>query len=479
MTTLDLDKLTTAELQELHDKFATAAEFQRFNQYRFYTPYPKQLEFLSMGSEKTERLLMAGNQLGKTFTGAYEAAMHATGRYPDWWKGRKWNHATKGWVLGETSLLTRDTPQKYLCGEPGVADALGTGMIPLDAFIDKPSLSRGVTDAYDTVQVRHVSGGTSLIKFKSYEQGRAKLQSDTIDWAWCDEEPPPDIYSEIVTRTTATHGSIFTTFTPLKGMTGTVDLFLGENVASHRGLVNMTIYDAPHIKDPESIIARWPAHEQEARALGIPMLGSGRIFTTPEEAFRIAIDFDIPPYWACMWAIDFGIDHPFAAVLVAWDRDNDILYVLAAVRKSDLLPRDHAALMRDIAPNPPVAWPQDGTTRQTDGQTLAMHYKRHGLNMLPSHATWPNGGYDTEAGIMEMQDRLASGRLLVNSQLTDWFEEYRLYHRKDGKIINLRDDLPVGYEGRLHDEALRAQQYVWRAPNPAQARQLDSQGGGL
>ena len=42
---------------------------------------------------------------------------------------------------------------------------------------------------------------------------------------------------------------------------------------------------------------------------------------------------------------------------------------------------------------------------------------------------------------MEMQDRLASGRLLVNSQLTDWFEEYRLYHRKDGKIIKLRDDL--------------------------------------
>lgn len=433
--------MPTETLQQVYDRLSRLDEYRRFNQFLLYEPYPKQRDFLDMGSEKTERLLMAGNQLGKTFTGAYEASVHATGRYPAWWKGRRWDRPVKGWVLGETSLLTRDTPQKYLCGEAGVVDLFGTGMIPLDAFVDKPSLSRGVTDAYDTIQVRHVSGGTSLIKFKSYEQGRAKLQSDTIDWAWCDEEPPPEIYSEIVTRTTATHGSIWTTFTPLKGMSGTVDLFLGENVAAHRGLVNMTIYDAPHIKDPDAIVERWPAHEREARALGIPMLGSGRIFTTPEEAFRIPIDFELPPHWAYMWAIDFGIDHPFAAVLGGWDRDNDVIYVIAAVRRSNLLPRDHAALMREIAPNPPVAWPQDGTARQTDGDTLAAHYKRHQLSMLPSHATWPSGGYDTEAGIMDMQDRLATGRLLVNSMLSDWFEEYRLYHRKDGKIIKLRDDL--------------------------------------
>ena len=42
---------------------------------------------------------------------------------------------------------------------------------------------------------------------------------------------------------------------------------------------------------------------------------------------------------------------------------------------------------------------------------------------------------------MEMQDRMTTGRLKVASHLSDWFEEFRLYHRKDGMIVKERDDL--------------------------------------
>jgi hypothetical protein len=45
-------------------------------------PYPKQREFHAAGNTARERLLIAGNQLGKTLAGGSEAAMHATGRYP-------------------------------------------------------------------------------------------------------------------------------------------------------------------------------------------------------------------------------------------------------------------------------------------------------------------------------------------------------------------------------------------------------------
>jgi hypothetical protein len=50
---------------------------------RYYEPYPKQAEFHAAGATHRERLLMAGNQIGKTMAGGMEAAMHATGRYPD------------------------------------------------------------------------------------------------------------------------------------------------------------------------------------------------------------------------------------------------------------------------------------------------------------------------------------------------------------------------------------------------------------
>ena len=51
------------------------------NKLAYYKPYPKQIEFHA--SPARERLLMAGNQLGKTLAGGYEAAMHAAGIYPD------------------------------------------------------------------------------------------------------------------------------------------------------------------------------------------------------------------------------------------------------------------------------------------------------------------------------------------------------------------------------------------------------------
>src|SRR5215208_1743308 len=53
-----------------------------------YEPYNKQLKFHADGLVHRERLLMAGNKLGKTYCGAAEAAYHATGNYPQWWPGR-------------------------------------------------------------------------------------------------------------------------------------------------------------------------------------------------------------------------------------------------------------------------------------------------------------------------------------------------------------------------------------------------------
>jgi hypothetical protein len=36
---------------------------------------------------------------------------------------------------------------------------------------------------------------------------------------------------------------------------------------------------------------------------------------------------------------------------------------------------------------------------------------------------------------------MKTGRLKVASHLNDWFEEFRMYHRKDGKVVKERDDL--------------------------------------
>ncbi len=433
---------SVAELKEILAGLEALDYRKTYQQFYDFKPYPKQQAFLDLGATKRERLLIAGNQNGKTHTGAYEAACHLTGLYPDDWKGRRWDRPTRGWVTGETSLVVRDVQQKKLCGEPGVDDLFGTGLIPKDLFVDKPSLARGVTDAYDTIQVRHVSGGISVARFKSYEQGRQKFQGEGIDWGWADEEPPEDVYAELLARTIATGGMVYVTFTPLKGRSSVVLRFLDEP-SPDREVITMTIEDALHISAEEraKIIAGFLPHEREARARGVPTMGSGRIFMAPEETIIEAPLEYIPTYWTKIWGIDFGIGHPFAAVLILWDKDNDVIHVHHCIRIADALPIQHAAAMKPVGAAVPVAWPQDGTQRRDDGKPLADHYKRQGLLMQPGHATWPNGGISTEAGILEMDERERSGRLKIAAHLSDYFEERRFYHRKDGQIVKIKDDI--------------------------------------
>jgi Terminase RNaseH-like domain/Terminase large subunit, T4likevirus-type, N-terminal len=260
---------------------------------------------------------------------------------------------------------------------------------------------------------------------------------------WCDEEPPADIYGEALARLIATRGIIYTTFTPLKGMSSIVERLMLSSDGVTAADVNMTIEDAEHIPPEERarIIAAFPAHEREARARGIPILGSGRVFPVPEETIRVE-PFAVPSHWALVAAMDFGWDHPFAAVKLAWDRDADCVYVTNTYRVREQTPVVHAAALKPWGRDLKWAWPHDGLQHDKgSGETLAAQYRAQGLNMMRTHATHSTGGYGLEAGIMDMLDRLKTGRLKVFAHLTEWFEEFRLYHRKDGLIVKERDDL--------------------------------------
>src|SRR5262249_39785399 len=115
------------------------------NRLAYYRPYKKQIEFHNAGDASRERLLMAGNQLGKTLAGGFEVAMHTTGIYPPWWQGRRFDRPTVGWACGVTGEVVRDTIQKILVGRPGQP---GTGAIPKDAIAELVS-ARGIPDLLD------------------------------------------------------------------------------------------------------------------------------------------------------------------------------------------------------------------------------------------------------------------------------------------------------------------------------------------
>lgn len=414
---------------------------KRRNKIAEYKPYSKQKEFHAAGKRYRERCLMAGNQLGKTYSAAAEVAYHLTGLYPEWWEGYKFDRPTN-WLAGsESGELTKKGVQRLLFGRD-IRGGLGEGQLPAASILDT-SPARGVPELIDSAKIRHVSGGISTIALKSYEQGRGKWQADTVDGVWFDEEPPLDIYTEGLTRTNVVMGLIILTETPLLGMSDTVMRFMGETKAPNTSLTVMTIDDAEHYtqEQRDAIIASYPAHEREARIKGIPMLGSGKIFPIPEDAITIA-PFEIPKYWVQIGGMDFGWDHPFAAVRLAWDRDNDIIYIIKTYRVREQTPVIHSAAIKPWGDWLPWAWPHDGLQHDKgSGEELKNQYAAQGLNMLPERATFIDGGNGVEAGLMEMLERMKTTRFKVFSTETDWFEEFRLYHRKDGKIVKERDDL--------------------------------------
>jgi len=209
-----------------------------------------------------------------------------------------------------------------------------------------------------------------------------------------------------------------------------------------RSVTQMTIDDAEHYTDEQraAIIASYPEYEREARIKGIPSMGSGRVFPLAEEIITCE-PFRIPEHWPQIVGMDFGWDHPFAATRLAWDRDNDAIYVTAEYAQRETTPVIHAASIKPWGPWIPCAWPHDGLQHDKgSGDALKAQYAAQGLSMLHEKATFTDGSNGVEAGVMDMLDRMQTGRWKVFSTCGGWLQEFRLYHRVDGLIVKERDD---------------------------------------
>ena len=429
-------------------KIAKELEFrQKTNQMNSYKPYDYQKKF--HGSLASQRLLMAGNRVGKSFSGAMEMAYHCTGLYPKWWTGKRFNRPVRCWVGGVSNETTRDVCQRELTGQPDDPSAKGMGSIPLK-LIGETVRKPGVPNAFNSVVIKHTSGGYSRIGFKAYEMGKEKWMGESLDVIWLDEEPPQSIYSQALTRTADKGGIVYMTFTPEQGMTETVAQFV-NNLKTGQELIQATWDDAPHMTKEirDQILSALPPHERKMREMGIPQLGSGLVFPIAEDDI-VCEHFEIPDYFPRICAIDFGWDHPTACVWVAWDRDSDIVYVYDSYAMRQETVPVHASAIKSRGFWIPVVYPMDG--RQADkgsGKSLAVQYREEGVNLLREHFTNPpqtgmkegSGGNSVEAGVMEMLTRFQTKRLKIFENQGKLMEELRMYHRKEGKIVPMNDDV--------------------------------------
>lgn len=168
--------------------------------------------------KKRNRWVFGGNRSGKTECGAVEAVWLARGIHP--YRPNREN--VFGWVVSLSQQVQRDVAQSkilYYLNPAWIED-----ITMLSGRKDSP-----FSGVIDQIRIRNVFGGTSVLGFKSCDQGREKFQGSSLDFVWFDEEPPKDVYEECLMRVLDKKGDIFGTMTPLKGLT-----FLYEDVYLNR-----------------------------------------------------------------------------------------------------------------------------------------------------------------------------------------------------------------------------------------------------
>ena len=402
--------------------------------------YQKHLAFFRGGVSYRERAAIAANRVGKTEgMGGYELTLHLTGKYPDWWEGRRFDHPVDAWAAGTTGLTTRDIIQAKLLGKPEKESEWGTGLIPGDLILTW-TMHRGIPHAVESILVKHVSGGVSVVNLKSYEQGRKKFEGTSKHIVWFDEEPPLDIYTEGLLRTMDCNGMVMCTFTPLEGLSDVVLMYMpGGQIPKDTGnLQRFVVFadwnDVPHLDEKAKIelYNSLPPHQRDARSKGIPSLGSGAIYPVAEELITVN-DFVLPVHWPRAFALDVGWQCT-AALWAAVDRESQTAYLYSCYKAGHLEPPIHASAIKTRG-----AWiPGVGdaaAVSQMDGEKMITIYRAEGLDLeLPDKSV--------EAGIYDVWTGLSNSSIKVFKSLTQWFDEFRIYRRDEkGQIVKSNDHL--------------------------------------
>jgi len=384
---------------------------------------------------------------GKTTAGAFEVACHATGKYPSWWKGKRFDKPVEIWAAGKDKTTTRDTMQNALLGPLGDP---GTGMIPADDILRTWSM-QGVPNGVEIAQIKHVSGGNTTIGFKSYDRGVESFFGTARDVVWLDEECPEDVYGECLLRTMTTGGIMITTFTPKKGLTPLVlslsrksrfveserFIELEEGIDNPSRVVVMAGWDdVPHLDADakKQILEGTPAMLRDAVAKGIPTFGEGNVY--PLGRTDIECDpFEIPKHYRRWYGMDVGWNCT-AAVFFAQDPDSGQIWITDAYKGERSEPIIHAAAIKTKSKGWMAGAVDPGARQrnQQDGTQLMQIYRDLGLQIIPANN-------NVESGVGAVWELLSTGKLKVFKSLPSWFAEFMTYIYENGRIKKTNDHL--------------------------------------
>lgn len=438
---------------ELMDLVKQRNEYRKYNALDYYIPHEWQRKYLDAGKHHRYRFISCANRLGKTLSACYEVAMHATGKYPGWWNGKRFYHPIEIWEVGITADSTRTALQKNLIGSDNVKgdcstlDSLGTGTIPRDCIIVDSFQKDGAR--LESFRVKHydrngVYDVDSTISFKSCSQGVESLRGATLHICHLDETPPKDAldyYGELHARVRTTKGIVLVTASPEDGLSPLIEKFINSD-AKEEYYQEAGIYDSPLYTDEEreQMILETPEYLRPAKLFGSPKAASGAVFPFNFDSMVLEQPFAIPDDWLHVAGIDLGWSDPTVCTWIAMSPEK-VFYVYDTYSDKEQVPAIHAQAIKARG-KIPLILPHDSLKKEAGtGEALFKMYKE----LLPDHVqneTFYNfkspitGAINNKRrdGFDLMRTIMREGRLKFFPTCTETIRQLKNYRAVNGRV---------------------------------------------
>lgn len=458
----EVEKLEKEQLHKMRVARDKIAHDMQFNALKWFRPFPYQRRFFKTGKNFARRGMIAANRSGKTIASTYETAYHLTGRYPDDWEGKRWDHPIIAMCTGESWEQVAKTLQSKLLGCDDIKQLykLGTGSIPRECIDEKSIRADGANVL--AIEVWHKTGGKSKLYFSNYTQQTRHLQGFELDLVVLDEQPPDETFSELVVRTAAREGQVICSFTPLKGLSGLVRKFWDEvDGYSH---VRVTWDDIPYKnewgedffsqKERDQLSRDFMPWERECRIKGIPLVGKGVVFPLLEWPTYKSNELDLQddPKLERLISFDLGIKNdPTVISFFFRDPSSETIYLHRQIKiASGETPDEYVHYLLDKdSRNVPIALPHDAATAGrytlTEQSVREVFEDKYGLNCIAGAILNPPNeqGKVTNHksyGINIMRLGMERKTFMINESCKEFLDEARNYAIDDAGRFSDPDD---------------------------------------
>jgi len=294
---IDLEALSVKQLNELLNYKYELEDRQRNFGILYYKPQEYQEAFHK--SNKKIRLVVGGNQTGKTEVGVAEDIRLALGIDP------------------HGKFKESDYPLKIRVCATDLNFGIGNVIMPkFEKLLPMSEVKK--IEKYSTGQWRKIFfHNGSTIEFLSYEQDTTFYEGWTGHHVHFDEPPPHDKYVATIRGLMRYNGTVAITATPLNEPWIYDEIYLKCAQGSKEiDVFEFSLFDNKYLTEEakQSFIEKIPEEERDARVSGKFKHLTGVIYKEFGEIHRVD-SFKIPENWLRICAMDY---HPRKACVIVW-----------------------------------------------------------------------------------------------------------------------------------------------------------------